>query len=134
SQFLHQQLAPLVLRSSFGSAKTQIPILHFLYSAGLYPQIISRTNFSNTAVDGFRCWNVSEGDIVAHGEIVDLQIQIRMLKDRLDLRTKHQFLMIQIVVKRLLTYAIAREDHRPIPLVPQSKCEHATKLADERVR
>src|SRR5262245_64004190 len=110
----------------------EIPILDLFHPSVLYSQVISGPDLSYRAIDGFWGRNVSQRDVIANRLFIDFQVECRVPENRFQFRSKDEFFAIHVIIKRLLTNAVASQDHRASALVPQCECKHATKLLDER--
>src|SRR6187402_2239771 len=107
-------------------SKAEVPIFDLFYVAVANSQVMAGPNFADRAIDGFGVGDISESKVVTYRTGVDVELQVRMLQDRLNFGSKDELVFIEIVVERLFPNAISRQQHRPRPLVPQGEGKHAS--------
>src|ERR1700733_768000 len=102
-----------------------VPVLANANSGGINHQRVSRLKAKNVLKHRSRAWYVSQRKVLIQSFRVYLPQNGRNLQERLDLRSKGQHLTVAVIIQRLYSQTISRQQEAAPAPVPDCEGEHA---------
>src|SRR5580698_3183804 len=104
----------------------QVPILRDLQFSGLADfQSVAGKKLLDAGKHCLRTREIAERKILRQHAVIELCLYPRILEDRLDLGPKQKGTAVEVIVKRLDSKPVARNEQTPLAPVPDGKGKHS---------
>src|SRR5262249_7949992 len=114
----------------FGLAKINVPIFAVGNALLGHKKIMAGLQLTDVTEDRLWRWDILKRKVIGHSALIQHARHRLVLDDRFQLRTEDKLAVDIGVIERLFAYAIARQQHPPVSLIPDGEREHATKHRD----